>query len=82
VTAAHDYEDLHALVDRLRPDQARQLRAVALDLVTSDEVIEQAGAGRPVKRRRLSFIGTMNSGVGDLAERHEEILREGLNRPL
>lgn len=28
MTAAHDYEDLHRLVDRLTPDQAHALRAV------------------------------------------------------
>ncbi|MEV7007344.1 hypothetical protein [Streptosporangium sp. NPDC051022] len=36
----------------------------------------------PARRRRLPFIGTMNSGVGDLAERHEEILTEGADRPI
>ncbi|MEU9890889.1 hypothetical protein [Sphaerisporangium sp. NPDC051011] len=46
----------------------------------ADESLDQPdteGSGR-----RLSFIGTLNSGAGDLAERHEEILREGLNRPV
>ncbi|GII56868.1 hypothetical protein Pth03_52570 [Planotetraspora thailandica] len=81
MTAAHDYEDLHALVDRLSPDQARDLRAVALRLVEANEGLDHPDTERS-GRRRLSFIGTMNSGVGDLAERHEEILREGLNRPV
>jgi hypothetical protein len=81
MTAAHDYEDLHALVDRLRPDQVRDLRAVALRLVETNEGLDQSDTERS-GRRRLSFIGTMRSGVGDLAERHEEILREGLNRPV
>jgi hypothetical protein len=81
MTAAHDYEDLHALVDRLSPDQARDLRAVALRLVEANESLDQPDTDQS-GRRRLSFIGTMNSGVGDLAERHEEILREGLNRPV
>ncbi|MER5323464.1 hypothetical protein [Streptosporangium roseum] len=82
MTAAHDYEDLHALVDRPKPHHARELRAVALRLVASDEGTDQPENDPTVRRRRLSFIGTMNSGVGDLAERHEEILREGLNRPM
>ncbi|MFI7534303.1 hypothetical protein [Streptosporangium sp. NPDC049376] len=81
MSAAHDYEDLHALVDRLKPHQARQLRAVALRLVESGETTESVEHGPPL-RRRLSFAGTMNSGVGDLAERHEEILAEGLDRPM
>ncbi|MET8158631.1 hypothetical protein ABZT47_19820 [Sphaerisporangium sp. NPDC005289] len=79
--AARDYDDLHALVDRLKPDQARRLRAVALRLVQSGDVPEGASAEQSGKRR-LSFIGMMNSGVGDLAERHEEVLKEGLDRPM
>ncbi|GGP92981.1 hypothetical protein [Streptosporangium pseudovulgare] len=82
MTAAHDYDDLHALVDRLQPHQARELRAVALRLVESDETADRPESEPPVRRRRLAFIGIMDSGVGDLAERHEEILGEGLNRPM
>lgn len=33
VTAAHDYSDLHELIDRLEPDQAEELRLHALRLV-------------------------------------------------
>jgi len=33
VTAAHDYTDLHRLIDRLEPDQAAELREHALRLV-------------------------------------------------
>jgi len=33
VTAAHDYSDLHELVDRLEPEQAEELREHALRLV-------------------------------------------------
>lgn len=36
VTAAHDYSDLHELIDRLEPDQADELRAFALRLVTPE----------------------------------------------
>ncbi len=82
MSAAHDYEDLHALVDRLKPHQARQLRAVALRLVESDEATESDEPELLLRRRRLSFAGTLNSGVRDLAERHEEILSEGLDRPM
>jgi hypothetical protein len=32
VTAAHDYEDMHELVDRLTPDQVDEVRAHALRL--------------------------------------------------
>ncbi|MFG1874114.1 hypothetical protein ACGFIV_04675 [Sphaerisporangium sp. NPDC049003] len=78
MTAAPNYQDLHALVDQLRPDQAQELRAVALRLVKSNEAAEELECEQRSRRRRLSFIGTMNSGAGDLAERHEEIIREGL----
>ncbi len=33
VTAAHDYSDLHELIERLEPDQAEELREHALRLV-------------------------------------------------
>jgi hypothetical protein len=33
VTAAHDYSELHELIDRLEPDQADELREHALRLV-------------------------------------------------
>ena len=33
MTAAHDYSDLHELVDRLEPEQAEELREHALRLV-------------------------------------------------
>jgi len=32
MTAAHDYSDLHELIDRLEPDQAEELREHALRL--------------------------------------------------
>ncbi|WP_169986476.1 hypothetical protein [Microbispora sp. H10836] len=81
MTAAHDYEDLHALVDRLRPEQVRDLHATVLRLVEANESPDRSDAEQE-SRRRLSLIGAMKSGVGDLAERHEEVLREGLNRPM
>lgn len=34
MTAAHDYSDLHELIDRLEPKQAEELREHALRLVT------------------------------------------------
>jgi hypothetical protein len=33
VTAAHDYSDLHELIDRLEPEQVEELRKHALRLV-------------------------------------------------
>jgi hypothetical protein len=79
VTAAHDYDDLHHLVDRLSPRQAERLRV----LVASDPELAPAtqpeGHGAP--RRHLSITGIWESGRGDLAERHDEIIRGRLKRP-
>ncbi|MFQ6393126.1 hypothetical protein ACLMAJ_06720 [Nocardia sp. KC 131] len=80
MTAAHDYDDLHSLVDRLTPDQAHALRAVALQLVVTDS----AGRGATSeltgeRRRRLSFAGLMHA-ESDLAARSEEIFREERSR--
>ncbi|AVH20590.1 hypothetical protein IU438_17950 [Nocardia cyriacigeorgica] len=76
MTAAHHYDDLHRLVDRLTPDQARALRAVALQLVVTD-ASERESAAEPggERRRRLSFAGLMRAEP-DLAARSEDLLRE------
>ena len=78
MTAAHDYEDLHHLVDRLTPAQAERLRV----LVADDP--ELASATRPeseqVAARGLSIIGIWDSGRSDLSERHDEIIRERMKR--
>ncbi|MER5646806.1 hypothetical protein [Streptosporangium sp. NPDC002524] len=79
MTAAHDYEDMHHLVDRLPPAGVRRLRV----LVESDpELARFVGASDPeTVRRGLSFIGLGASGRDDVSERHDELLREGLDRP-
>lgn len=82
VTAAHDYDDLHHLVDRLSPGQAERLRV----LVASDPELapaaqpETPGEGEQA-RGRLSVVGIWESGRGDLSERHDEIIRRRLKRP-
>jgi hypothetical protein len=78
MTAAHDYDDLHHLVDRLTPRQAERLRV----LVAADpELASAAGPGRDqAPARRLSIIGIWESGRGDLSERHDEIIRERVKR--
>ncbi|MBF6125286.1 hypothetical protein [Nocardia brasiliensis] len=76
MTAAHDYEDLHRLVDRLTPDQAHALRAVALQLVVTDAPEQSPTSGATGERRRhLSFAGVMDAEP-DLAARSEDLLRE------
>ncbi len=83
VAAAHDYEDMHHLVDRLTPTQVRRLRL----LVTQDEelaqVVEEAGerpaaetsAEEAVPSGLLALIGSIH-GPADLAERHDDHIRE------
>ncbi|MFI6171791.1 hypothetical protein ACIBCN_33780 [Nocardia sp. NPDC051052] len=76
MTAAHDYEDLHRLVDRLTPNQAHALRAVALQLVVTDGPQQSPSTDPPGERRRhLSFAGVMDAEP-DLAARSEDLLRE------
>jgi hypothetical protein len=89
--AAHHYEDLHRLVDQLRPEQVEALRAVALQLVSAtpspvetrptppDEGLDQDGAEPRRRYRRFSFAGTI-SAEPDLAERSEEIIEEMFRR--
>jgi hypothetical protein len=72
VTAAHDYEDLHRLVDRLTPGQARELRNHALRLVDEEQQVEPAAEPRSVPRD-LSFVGIID-GEPDLSARVDEIL--------
>ena len=81
VTAAYDYEDMHHLVDRLTPAQVRRLRL----LVTQDEELSQVAQALPavvanedeesVPAGLLALIGSVN-GPEDLAERHDDYIRE------
>ncbi|MBF8191425.1 hypothetical protein ITP53_38155 [Nonomuraea sp. K274] len=73
MSALHEeYDDLHRLVDRLTPTQARALRAVALELV--HEQPEHA-TGQGGRRRTLSFAGII-ADEADSAQRSEDILRD------
>jgi hypothetical protein len=62
VTAAHDYSDLHELIERLEPDQAEELRKHVLRLV------KPAGGRFKVLR---SFDGPRT----DLGARAREVIR-------
>lgn len=75
---AHEYEELHRLVDRLPLDRVRALRTVALYLVEAADDSAGASSGRG-RRRRLSFAGIMDAEP-DLASRSEDILREELGQ--
>jgi hypothetical protein len=84
MTAAHDYEDMHHLVDRLPPAGVRRLRLLAAsdpELAPFVEGADPAPDEDHVYRRHLSFIGLGASGRSDISERHDELLKEGLDRP-
>ncbi|MEU4404136.1 hypothetical protein AB0F88_06390 [Streptosporangium sp. NPDC023963] len=79
MTAGHAHEELHHLVDRLSPDQARRLlRLVKTDPELAETVDEETD--EPARRRRLSIAGIGASGEGDLSERVEDLLAERFNR--
>jgi hypothetical protein len=93
-TPAHN--ELHHLVDRLPPDQARRLlRLVETDPELADYVPDTAAAvndeiehnshegqsGGQEPRRRISFAGIFDAGPADLAERAEDYLHEHFDRP-
>ncbi|WP_405087878.1 hypothetical protein [Microbispora sp. NBC_01389] len=70
-----EYEDLHRLVDQLRPDQVREERARLLQLVHSrSEEPELGPDGLP------TLFGAFRAGRSDASEQVEEILTEGYGR--
>jgi hypothetical protein len=81
--ALPEYSELHRLVDRLTPDQARAMRAVALQLVRQDPHDSQeppATAMSAGPGRRLSFAAIGHADP-DLAEASQDILRAELGDP-
>lgn len=71
-------EDLHRLVDELDDDALRDAAEV-LSRMVSPRTPDHDDLDTP-RRRRLSFVGTLSSGQGDLAARSDEILRAELGR--
>jgi len=67
VTAAHDYSDLHELIDRLEPDQAEELRKHALRLV------------RPTVGR-FKVLRPFDGPRADLGARAREVIRAELGQ--
>jgi hypothetical protein len=62
MTAAHDYSDLHELIDRLEPDQAEELREHALRLA------KPAGS-------RFKILRAFSGPRFDLGARAREVIR-------
>jgi len=67
VTAAHDYSDLHELIERLEPDQADELRKHALRLV------------RPTGSR-FKVLRSFDGPRTDLGARAREVIRAELGQ--
>lgn len=67
VTAAHDYSDLHELIERLEPDQAEELREHALRLV------KPAGG-------RFKVLRPFDGPRTDLGARAKEVIRAELGQ--
>ncbi|MER6825152.1 hypothetical protein ABT352_04115 [Streptosporangium sp. NPDC000563] len=68
--APEEYEDMHRLVDRLTPDQLHEVRAHTLRLVHS-------GEGESGQEWPPSWFGSVTTGRDDIAERTEDLLRQG-----
>jgi len=77
----------------LRPEQATRLRRLARDRGTSMAALIREAVDRVYPedadgslearyRRALDAIGSGNSGLGDLAERHDDYLVEALDEDL
>jgi len=62
VTVAHDYSDLHRLIDRLEPEQAAEIKEHALRLVG-------AGAGR------FRGLRPFDGPAADLGARAKQLVR-------
>lgn len=81
MSAAHDYEDLHHLLDRLSPEQVRRLRLLAdVDPELHGLLAQPSGSIEPVaaRDRLLALAGMWENGPADAAERHDELIRERL----
>jgi hypothetical protein len=76
VTAAHDYEDLHRLVDQLTPTQVQEVRQHALRLVDEEDTVSDETGRMP------AFAGVIEDGPTDLAERIDEFIAERFNHSL
>jgi hypothetical protein len=70
-----EYEDLHRLIDQLRPDQVREERARLLQLVHARAEEPELGPdGLP------TLFGAFHAGRSDASEQVEEILAESYGR--
>ncbi|MFI6997331.1 hypothetical protein [Nocardia sp. NPDC050175] len=80
MTSAHDYEELHHLVDRLTPAQARHLRLLVSEDPELSTTAPQDDEVRGVSEGLRSLTGIWDSGRTDAAERHDDYIRDRLRQ--
>lgn len=68
MTAAHDYSDLHELIDRLDPEQVEELRRHALRLLNTPA------------QSRFRVLRSFEGPATNLGERAKDILREEIGK--
>ncbi|MFC5907896.1 hypothetical protein [Streptacidiphilus monticola] len=85
MSEAFDYQDMHHLVDRLTPAQVRRLRLIisqdeelaqVAEEVQDSEEAEEGG----LPESFLALIGSVSSGRGDMAENHDDYIRERMRQ--
>ena len=84
MSEAFDYQDLHHLVDRLTPAQARHLRLIISQDEELSEVAEQVAETERADEDSLpegflALIGSVHAPA-DYAERHDDYVRERMER--
>jgi hypothetical protein len=86
MSVAHDYSQMHCLVDRLRPDQLRRLlRLVERDpgfAVNSDETAKADRRDEADGLSRPAIVGIFDSGQGNLSEQVDEHTARRFNHPV
>ncbi|MCP3820570.1 hypothetical protein NLX86_21470 [Streptomyces sp. A3M-1-3] len=84
MTAARDFEDLRYALEHFSPQQARRLRLI----ISQDEELAEALPERhetpedegSVPDDILALIGSVDTGRTDAAERHDDYIRERMQR--
>jgi hypothetical protein len=77
--AAHNYEDLHRLLDELSPAEAEAVRALVLVFKANQVPSPEAGTSR-AEEWPPPWFGSVTAGEPDVAERAREILRAEYGR--
>ena len=77
--AAHNYDDLHRLLDNLSPAEAEAVRALVLVFKSGQETAPRWDAAEQ-DEWPPPWFGSVTAGQPDVAERSREILRAEYGR--